>query len=310
MTDNIMPRNYFRSLIPELASADLGLRIFWEQKANLTLRDLRALRSAGVHSIQPGIESLSTSVLRRMAKGVSAARNLLLLRDARAVGVDVVWNLMYAVPGDGEDDYLQILELIPLLAHLQPPSLVRLVVQRFSPYFERAHDFGVRNVRPLESYSEVFPETADCGRLGYAFEADYEHALSKRPALLADLQRAVSQWQDGWRKTPPTLRVGLVDRYSRDGYRLRDTRGLPGTRAERALSEDQARAALLPRPFARIEHGMVSSPATGGRSISGSGPTSTAGTCPLPRRRPGCSSGSGRIEPRRARQAGASRARR
>ena len=52
----------------------LQLGVFYETKANLTKDQLRALREAGIGTIQPGIESLSTDVLRTMRKGTTAVQ--------------------------------------------------------------------------------------------------------------------------------------------------------------------------------------------------------------------------------------------
>ena len=63
-TDNILPLSYFDNLLPRLAEESFDLAIFYEVKANMTRSQVALLRSAGVRTIQPGIESLSSSVLR------------------------------------------------------------------------------------------------------------------------------------------------------------------------------------------------------------------------------------------------------
>ena len=117
-----MPRSYFRTLLPRLAAEVPGLRAFYEQKSNLSLDNVLELKAAGICDIQPGIEALSTSLLKRMDKGVSARQNIALMRYARAVGLSLTWNLLYAFPGDQLEDYEQTLALVPLLRHLNPPG--------------------------------------------------------------------------------------------------------------------------------------------------------------------------------------------
>src|SRR5262249_37819581 len=72
MVDNIMPHTYFRTLIPRLGSEIPDLHMFYEQKANLSLGQVTALKDAGILEVQPGIEALSSSLLKSMDKGVSA----------------------------------------------------------------------------------------------------------------------------------------------------------------------------------------------------------------------------------------------
>jgi len=67
--DSIMPREYFKTLLPELAGIP-GLNLFYEQKSNLTLENLKTLKRAGMNLIQPGIEALATNLLKLMDKGL------------------------------------------------------------------------------------------------------------------------------------------------------------------------------------------------------------------------------------------------
>ena len=87
-------------MLPLLAEADLGLELFWEVKANLTARQVRQLRDAGVAYVQPGIESLNDHVLELMRKGTTGLRNVELLKWCREYGVTPLWNLLYGFPGE------------------------------------------------------------------------------------------------------------------------------------------------------------------------------------------------------------------
>jgi hypothetical protein len=90
MTDNIMPHEYFTTLLPRLSREVLSLRIFYEQRANLTLEKVFALKEAGITLIQPGIEALSSAILQLMKKGVQAWQNLLSLKYARIASVQTM----------------------------------------------------------------------------------------------------------------------------------------------------------------------------------------------------------------------------
>ena len=72
VVDNILDMRYFKSFLPNLAEHGLDLDLFYEVKANLRKDQLHILRNAGVRRIQPGIESLSDDVLKRMGKGTRA----------------------------------------------------------------------------------------------------------------------------------------------------------------------------------------------------------------------------------------------
>ncbi|MCK6625837.1 MAG: RiPP maturation radical SAM C-methyltransferase [Anaerolineae bacterium] len=258
MSDNIMPFSYFKTLLPRLQTELPNLELFYEQKANLSLAQVLALKQAGIAEIQPGIEALSTSLLKRMDKGVTARQNIALLRYARAANLRLVWNLLWGFPGDQRQEYEETLALLPLLRHLQPPSgFFHLLIDRFSPYFDRPADYGIRQLEPFGGYAQSLPDEVEPGQIAYHFVADYDCESHRQPELMLAIQRELDLWQTAWEatiklspsltmRTPPLLRV---TRETDGGYLLHDTRGLPDTTQETWLSHRQAAVALVARPF-------------------------------------------------------------
>jgi ribosomal peptide maturation radical SAM protein 1 len=258
LSDNIMPFTYFKTLLPRLKTELPGLQLFYEQKANLSLAQVMALKQAGVVEIQPGIEALSSSLLKRMDKGVSARQNIALLRYARAADLQLIWNLLWGFPGDQRQEYEETLALLPLLRHLQPPTgLHHLSIDRFSPYFDRPADYGIRQIRPFGSYAQLLPPEIDPGQLAYHFVADYDCDSHWQPELIIAIQRELEAWQTAWQATikmsptinlytPPLLRV---TREADGRWLLRDTRGLPGMAESCWLTRSQASVALAAQPF-------------------------------------------------------------
>jgi ribosomal peptide maturation radical SAM protein 1 len=248
MADNIMPHTYFRTLIPRLGREVPDVKLFYEQKANLSLAQVMALKQAGVNAIQPGIEALSSSLLKRMDKGVSAAQNVALLRYARSVGMWVTWNLLAGLPGDELCDYEETLSLVPLLGHLNPPTGVSDVsIERFSPYFDRPEQYGITNVRPIDAYALAFPAAADLAKLAYHFDADFASGARAHPEIVRAIGEAVERWRAQWRERDGGLPALVVRRLAEDAFVLRDTRGLPGTQDLQFLTRRQAAIALVGR---------------------------------------------------------------
>lgn len=246
MTDNIMPHVYFRSLLPQLAELDLPTRIFYEQKSNLTFEQVCALKAAGVVEIQPGIESLSSSLLKVMDKGVSAQQNVALLRYAKSLEIRMSWNLLWGFPGDEPASYDDTLALLPLIHHLQPPGgLCHLMVDRFSPYFDHPDRYGVRNIRPIPGYHEAFPPTAMIDKIAYHFVADYDCGAYRHMNIIDQIRDEVDRWRDKWSRRSdvlPSLGVYPANPVL-GGFVLKDTRRLPGTTQQQWI--DVARAAAV-----------------------------------------------------------------
>jgi ribosomal peptide maturation radical SAM protein 1 len=244
MVDNIMPHDYLHSLIPRLGTEVPGLHLFYMQKANLSMADVVALKKAGVAEILPGIEALSSSLLKRMDKGVSARQNIALLRYARSTGLSLVWNLLYAFPGDLLCEYEQTLALLPLLTHLQPPGLIPLRIDRFSPYFNEPARYGLSNLRPMAGYASVFPERAELAKVAYHFDADYRSESRENPEIIRKIGDQVEAWQRLWEAgaLPPTLQVTPL---TGEDLMLLDTRGLPETLEIQFLTRQRAALALV-----------------------------------------------------------------
>ncbi|MCA1558004.1 MAG: RiPP maturation radical SAM C-methyltransferase [Acidobacteria bacterium] len=192
--DEILDIKYVQTLFPKLAESDSGVKLYYEVKANLTLHQLRVMRDGGIKWIQPGIESFSNEVLRLMKKGCTGLQNIQLLRWCEELGITVDWNILSGFPGESLEEYERMAELIPLLLHLQPPYGTQPVrLDRFSPNFVKAKEYGLINVRPNRAYKHVFAlSDEEIENLAYFFEFDYSDGrkpLEYTLPLVAELQR-------------------------------------------------------------------------------------------------------------------------
>lgn len=192
VVDNILDTAWFSTALPQLATSGYDLRVHFEVKANLRREQFDTLRQAGVVHVQPGIENLSTRVLRIMDKGVTGCQNVRTLRDAQSASVTASWNYLYGFPGESEADYSSVIDQMPALHHLDPPTgHTRIVVERFSPYFDRP-DLGFDVLHPAPQYQHTYrlPEP-ELMELAYVFTAPprgIDEAAAER------LGKAVDDW--------------------------------------------------------------------------------------------------------------------
>jgi ribosomal peptide maturation radical SAM protein 1 len=199
--DNILDMRYLKELFPAIADSGPDYQIFYETKANLTRAQLRLLARAGVTHLQPGLESLSSRVLRLMDKGVRAAQNVNLLRWARYYGIDVAWSILWGFPGETAEDYAEQVAAALHLVHLQPPeNSGRIWLERFSPLFAEPERFGVRSREPERSYRYVYPERMDLNRIAYFFDYELDGALPD--GAYKPLRRALDAWGKAWHREP------------------------------------------------------------------------------------------------------------
>lgn len=198
-TDNIIPIGYFRSLLPQLEKLSLDLDIFYETKANLTEAQLSQYRRAGLKQIQPGIESLNTSVLGLMRKGVSAIQNIQLLVWCAKYNVTVFWSYLFGFPGEDPASYDGQAALINKLVHLQPPlSFGSVRFDRFSPYHNHPSSFGISELLPHPAYYSVYGglPASQIGGLAYYFVGEFPGKDSV-PSYTGAISHSIKQWQAG-----------------------------------------------------------------------------------------------------------------
>jgi ribosomal peptide maturation radical SAM protein 1 len=194
--DNIISYDYFKTLLPMLVERQLGVNLFYEVKSNLKPEQVSLLKKAGVYAIQPGVESLNSHVLKLMRKGVSALQNIQLLKFCRQYGVEPAWNLLYGFPGETPEDYEATAAYIPAIYHLKPPGCASTIrLDRFSPNFDKADEYGLAKVRPFALYNFLYPLPPErVANLAYFFE--YEYTDGRKPEqYLARTLDHVKTWK-------------------------------------------------------------------------------------------------------------------
>lgn len=205
--DDVMPED-FEKVVDDLIDRHLDLKIFYEVRSTIEPSLMDKFVRAGIITLQPGIESLSTNVLKKMGKGITALQNLRLLRETRSRLIYVVWNFLVGVPGETREDYEPVLAILSAIEHLQPPTGVwRVCIDRYSRYFIDSATFGIRNLRPLAAYKHVYPANANLEQLAYHFTADFDSIRSNDLDLWKQIRVQCAEWIKSWEclKNLPSL---------------------------------------------------------------------------------------------------------
>ncbi|MGZ5967801.1 MAG: RiPP maturation radical SAM C-methyltransferase [Polyangiales bacterium] len=194
-TDNILAMGFFKDLFPRMKQEGVKFPAFFEVKSNLRRDQLETIAELGITRLQPGIESLSTKLLARMRKGVSGVQNVWFLRASEELGVYNQWNVLYGFPREEKDEYRTFAEVVPLLAHLEPPTgCAKIHLLRFSPNHTQAGSLGFVDVRPVRSYAVAFGEHPRLPDQAYVFDHGYDDGRDPE-SYTADLNEACSEWQ-------------------------------------------------------------------------------------------------------------------
>jgi ribosomal peptide maturation radical SAM protein 1 len=226
-SDYILPRSYYRSLLPSLAAKGGKHKLHWEIKANVRADEVQLMKKAGIIAVQPGIESFSTPVLRKMDKGVSAIQNILTIKLFAEADVVVNYNILFGFPDDDPNDYRELLRTIPCLYHLPPPtSYIPIQITRYAPLQANPVRWGIfKELRADLPYKTIFSEAFRQERgfvlekYAYVFETPYEfQADCSRVYGLLIYQ--VAHWLESYNKRE----VGLSYEFSPSGVTYRDSR--------------------------------------------------------------------------------------
>lgn len=230
VVDNILDTDYFPTLLADLARAGAPYNLFYETKSDLTREQIKALRDAGVRWIQPGIESLHSAVLKLMRKGCKAYQNVELLKWARQYGVRTQWSILFDFPGEKDEWYEEMAQMLPLFFHLSPPfAFVAVHFHRYSDYHRRPEEYGLK-LRVPEMLRYVYPlDAKELQDIIYDFEEESRECLRRDAVLSALLSResietigeTVLQWiKLFWSDNRPALGMTVTE----SDIAIRDTR--------------------------------------------------------------------------------------
>lgn len=230
MSDNIMDRTYFTTLLPMLKKAGSPYKIFYETKSNLSKKQVKSLKEAGITWIQPGIESLSTLLLRHMNKGCMAWQNLRTLKWCRQYGIRVQWFILWDFPEEKDEWFMEMAHLLPDITHYQPPgNMLSILFNRYSLYHDRASDFGLK-FDPAAPYFSIYPLPRDVIMdLAYFFEDKTRKEMKQNPILskiigregVSALRKELAKWLIAFKSDRPPM---LSMTYAGESIHIKDAR--------------------------------------------------------------------------------------
>ncbi|WP_229477179.1 RiPP maturation radical SAM C-methyltransferase [Massilia rubra] len=250
--DNILEPSYYEHVFPFVQTPQ-GASIFYETRVIDDPAQMAQLAKAGVTKIQPGLESLSTSVLKLMRKGSTAFQNINFLKRIAGHGIEVHWNLLTGFPKEDESVYAEYIRIVPALVHLPAPVATFPVrIDRHSPYQKDPGAYGLK-LRPLDFYTMLYPFTEEEMEEFAYFWADQEFTngyLFNVARWQRKIEGVVDLWRRRWFVRDGLLRPEL--RPSDNGRAIYDSRD--GTAVEHELSAlGQNMLKLLARPMSVAE---------------------------------------------------------
>ncbi|HYV83717.1 MAG TPA: RiPP maturation radical SAM C-methyltransferase [Pyrinomonadaceae bacterium] len=205
--DNIIEPEYIDKLFGQLSEANTDIRLHYEVRPSLSRVQLKHMRQGGLFSIQPGVESFSTHILKLMKKHTTGVRNLELIKWSTYYGINNLYNILLRFPGETADDYRAQCDVISKIPHFQAPwAIAKARADRGSPMYTDPESQSVSKLVPSACYDYLYPKDRfDLNRVSYYFEHEMGNTLEDRG--YDEIFQAVDDWQDRWKQHPrPYLR--------------------------------------------------------------------------------------------------------
>ena len=198
--DNILAPEYVDKLFGRLSQANTDIRIHYEIRPSISRTQLKEMRRGGLFSVQPGVESLSTHILKIMRKHTTGMRNLELIKWCTYYGIHNFYNILVRFPGETAEDYRLQCDVISTIPHLQPPyAIVKARADRGSPMFFDPESQSIARLRPAACYEYIFPKTRfNLDRVSYYFDHDMENTVADHE--YDEIFSLVADWQESWQK--------------------------------------------------------------------------------------------------------------
>ncbi len=206
--DNILSLVHQKELPKELmkraAYADNRLRLFTEIKSSVSEAELARLAEVGFFWVQAGIESFSDGILKLMEKGVSAIRQVQMMKHCQAHGIRLLWYVLVGTPGETEEQTAEMNRVLPKIMHLEPPNTVAHVMfLRYNAYMEA----GVTALAPDRGYDFVFPDGDFIWRTAHLFAPTDEAELARYYDYrrMGPAYEKLYELTEAWRSEPQLL---------------------------------------------------------------------------------------------------------
>lgn len=141
-----------------LAKSKKEFRFFLEFRPSILPNELRQMKDAGLFKCFLGVESLSTSLLKKMKKGITTIQNIQALKHAALVGIETDCNLIYDYPGETKAEFRQTTDNIKRCWHLLSKFYeTRFALARGSLAFKNPGALKITSIRRHILFSQLFP---------------------------------------------------------------------------------------------------------------------------------------------------------
>ena len=151
-------------------------------RPSLSRAQLKQMRHGGLFSIQPGVESFSTHILKLMRKHTTGMRNLELIKWSTYYGINNLYNILLRFPGETAGRLSNCsARVISKIHHWQAPwAIAKARADRGSPMYIEPETQSITRLVPSPCYDFLFPKDRfNLQRVSYYFEHEMGNTLAE-----------------------------------------------------------------------------------------------------------------------------------
>ena len=157
-TDNALPVREADRFFKSMVSGGDDLRFFAEIRAMQKQKTYHLYRRGGLESVQVGIEALSSTLLKRMKKGVRVMDNVAAMKYAAAAGMKLDGNLILEFPGSTGAEVQETLRVLDAVLPYRPLQAAGFFLGLGSPVWASPADYGIRAITSHPKNRLLYPD--------------------------------------------------------------------------------------------------------------------------------------------------------
>lgn len=191
--DNALPPKEALQFFANVSKHARDYHFFAEVRGTTDKQILHTFKRGGLHIIQVGIESLSSSLLSKMKKGMTAIENVAMLKHAMEEKILLEGNLIVEFPGSSAKEVQETLDTLEFILPFHPLSESTFFLGHGSPIEQCPEEYTITAITNNPKNRLLFPDKY-CKGLELITK-DYRGDKLKQRQLWQPVRKKIQAWQ-------------------------------------------------------------------------------------------------------------------
>lgn len=195
--DNMLPPLEARQFFTMSGEDSTDFNFFAEIRASGKTQPLAEIfpiyRKGGLTTIQVGIESLSSSLLQKMRKGITVIENIATMRAAQENFIQLEGNLILQFPGSSSEEAAETLVTLDYVFPYRPLVMATFFLGLGSPIHQDPQRFGIKTIVNHINNYKLFPKNV-LQHMELLIK-DYRGGRANQRKIWQPVVRKIKKWQ-------------------------------------------------------------------------------------------------------------------